>query len=192
MKTTSKKTGAKKAAPRAAATPRGRTMPASRRTLPKKDWRELCARDVMHADVLTVTADTPLSEVERMLAENRVSGLPVTDEKGVILGVLSIRDLIDRYSQDPDARPRRGGGFYRVDDTDLDDDVVETFNLPEEAEEVAGDVMTRQVHSVPADLPLRDVAARMVKLQIHRLLVEEEQRTVGIVSTMDLLAAIAR
>lgn len=191
MKTTSKKSGAKKAAPTAAAKARS-PIPAPRRTLPKKEWRDLCARDVMHADVLTVTADTPLSEVEQMLAENRIGGMPVTDEKGVILGVLSMRDLIDRYSQDPDARPRRGGGFYRVDDTDLDDDVVETFSLPEEAEEVAGDVMTRQVHSVPADLPLRDVAARMVKLQIHRLLVEEEQRTVGIVSTMDLLAAIAR
>jgi len=157
----------------------------------KTSWQDLTAADVMRTDVLTVSESTPLSEVERLLGENRIGGLPVTNETGHITGVVSIRDLVDRYTQDPDARPRRGHGFYHLSSEGLEDEDFESFEVPEEAEETAGDIMTAQVYDVDATTRLRDVAAKMVELNVHRLLVTEKRHTVGIVSTMDVLKALA-
>ncbi|MHC4076832.1 MAG: CBS domain-containing protein [Planctomycetota bacterium] len=154
-------------------------------------WNKLTAGDVMRTDILTVSEGTPLSEVERLLNENRVGGLPVTNETGHITGVVSIRDLVDRYTQDPDARPRRGHGFYHLSAEDLEDGDLEAFELPEEAEETVGDIMTAQVYAVETTTSVRKVAAKMVELNVHRLLVTEQQKTVGIVSTMDVLNALA-
>ena len=95
------------------------------------------------------------------------------------------------YTQDPDARPRRGHGFYHLSAEGLEDEDLEAFELPEEAGETAGDIMTAQVYAVERTVSVREVAAKMVELNVHRLLVTEQQKTVGIVSTMDLLNALA-
>ncbi len=154
-------------------------------------WTELTAAHVMRTNVITVSESTPLSEVERLLGEHRVGGLPVTNETDHITGVVSIRDLVDRYTEDPDARPRRGHGFYHLSAEGLDDEDFDSFEVPEEAEETAGDIMTAQVYHVDKTAALCDVAAKMVELNVHRLLVTEQQHTVGIVSTMDVLKALA-
>lgn len=158
----------------------------------RHDWDDLTARDIMQTQVLTVSVDTPLSEVERLLSEHRISGLPVTDEAGHLVGVVSIRDLIEHYTEDPDARPRRGRGFYQLDTEELADEDIEAFEVPEEAEETAGDIMTAEVYAVPADAKLPEVARRMVELRIHRILVRENGKHVGLISTFDLLGALAK
>ena len=154
------------------------------------DWRLLTAADVMQSDVVTVAADTPMPEVERMLAENRITGMPVTDKAGHIVGVLSVRDLIDRYAEDPDVRPR-SAGFYGFDAGELEGEEL-AFDVPAESTETAGSLMTKEVLTVPVDAPLREVARAMVRHGVHRLLVTEAGKTAGIVSTMDLLAAAAK
>jgi CBS-domain-containing membrane protein len=164
----------------------------STRTGAARDWRQLRVGEIMQRNVVTVAVDTPLSDIERLLVEHRIGGMPVTDERGHIVGVLSLRDIIDHYTQDPDTRPRRGKGFYRIDTDELDDSDYETFDLPEESEDVASDVMTSEALTINVDAPLRDVARMMVEHQVHRLVVEDQRRTVGIVSTMDLLRAAAK
>lgn len=163
-------------------------MPASNRT----DWTELTAEDIMQHDVVTVSTSTPLSEVERILSDHRIGGVPVTNEAGHIVGVLSLRDLVERYTQDPDSRPRRGHGFYHLSSEELLEEDLESFELPEEAEETAGEVMTAQIFSVKPDARLPRIAREMVEHNIHRLLVQDGIRTVGLISTMDILRAIAR
>ena len=157
--------------------------------LPNKTDAFPTAGEIMRTDVVTISASAPLSEVERILSENRISGAPVTDEAGHIIGVLSMRDLIERYAQDPDARPRRGRGFYELSGDDLEED-FETFELPAEAEETAADVMTAQVHTVRREASLVEVAERMVALQVHRILVTDQGRHIGLVSTFDVLRGL--
>lgn len=157
----------------------------------KISWQKLTAADVMRTDVLTVSESTPLSEVERLLGETRVGGLPVTNETGHITGVVSLRDLVDRYTQDPDSRPRRGHGFYHLSAEELEEEDFDAFEVPEESEETAGDIMTAQVYNVDRTAPLKAVAAKMVELNVHRLLVTENKHNVGIISTMDVLKALA-
>ena len=153
-------------------------------------WSQLTARDIMRKDVITVSVNMPLSDVERLLGENRISGAPVTDEAGHIVGVLSVRDLLERYTEDPDSRPRRGHGFYRQPTEELEDEDFEAFEVPEEAEETARDIMTAEIHAVAADAKLQDIARQMVEHSIHRVLVQDSKKYIGLISTMDVLRAL--
>ncbi len=60
------------------------------------------------------------------------------------------------------------------------------------AEETVADVMTGEIYSVPVDADLRTVARPMTKHRVHRLLVEKGGRYVGLVSTLEILAALAK
>lgn len=161
---------------------------------PSTDWSRHRVADIMQKDVVTVEATMRLSEVERILSESRISGAPVTDESGHIIGVVSLRDLIEHHSQaEPATRQPRSSsaGFYGLTDGDFDDDAPD-FEWPAESEETAADVMTAAVFSVAPSATLRQVAKEMVRHAIHRMLVTEKGHTIGIVSTTDLLRALAR
>jgi CBS domain-containing protein len=162
---------------------------------PGADWLQLTAADIMQADLVTVSSSTPLSEVEQILSENRITGVPVTDEAGHIVGVLSSRDVMERRAQEPEAaQQERGLGYFTMPTNELEEEDLEAFVAPagSGSEATAGELMTAQVFTVAADAGLRKVAAEMVKHGIHRLLVQQQKRTVGIVTTTDLLRIMAR
>lgn len=154
-------------------------------------WALVTARDIMRSQVVTVSYADPLSEVERVLGEHRISGAPVVDAAGRIVGVVSIKDLIERYAEDPDSHPRRGHGYYHMSSEELDDEDYDSFEVPEEAEETAADVMTSEVYSVPASASLKEIAAAMARHRVHRVLVEDEGRHVGLISTMEILECLS-
>jgi CBS domain-containing protein len=153
-------------------------------------WALVTARDLMRTNVVTVTYSAPLSEVERVLADARVSGAPVVDETGRIVGVISLKDLIERYAEDVDARPRRGHGFFHLSSEETLDEDFESFEVPEEAEETATDLMTAQIFSVPAEAGLKEIADVMCRHKVHRVLVADGARLLGLVSTLDILDAL--
>lgn len=156
-------------------------------------WVRLTAGDIMQTGIITVADSAPLSEVERVLSENRIGGVPVTDQSGRVIGVVSVRDLIDRYVEDPDARPSRGRHFYQVTSDELEEDERDFSETPEESEETAGSIMTADVYHVPVGAPIVEVARKMASHRIHRVLVTEPEtgRVVGIISSMGILAAIS-
>jgi CBS domain-containing protein len=154
-------------------------------------WAQVTARDLMRQDVVTIADSTPLSAVERTLVDSGISGAPVTDAAGRIVGVISWRDVVERYTQDPDARPRRGHGYFHLSTEEMLEDDYEAVDLPEEAEDTAGDVMTAQVFSVPPGAGLREVAATMLKHGVHRVLVQDGEQFLGLLSTRDVLEALS-
>ncbi len=156
-------------------------------------WSRLTAADIMQTEVVTVAATMPLAEVERTLNESRITGAPVTDEAGHIVGVISIRDLIERYTQDPDARPEppQRPTFYGLDNDDFDGESPEA-EWAARSQDTAGDAMTAAVFHVAPTASLQQVARAMVRHAIHRILVAEKGHTVGIISATDLLRAMAR
>ena len=153
-------------------------------------WALVMARDIMRKDIVTVDYATPLSDVERKLSDHRISGAPVTDESGHIIGVISLKDLIERYAESSDSHPRRGPGFFHLSSEEMQDDDFDAFEVPEEAEETAGDIMTGEVFSVRAEAGLSDIARAMVKHRVHRILVEEDGKYIGLISTMEILDAL--
>lgn len=145
----------------------------------------------MQTEILAVPIDAPLSEVERLLGEYRIGGLPVTNEAGRIVGVVSMRDLIEKYAQDPDSGPRRSNaGFYHPS-SDEDTDELDNFRLPDEVVDTAGDIMTPHVYTVAADDTLTQIAAKMVEHNVHRILVTQDGKKIGYISSMDILKALA-
>jgi len=148
------------------------------------------ARDIMTEEILTVATTTSITDLEQLLSDRRITGVPVTNERGHIIGVVSLRDLLDRYADDTPAMPR--GSFYDLptDAANLDEDFGR-FEVPIENTDTVGDVMTGQVFSVDVSTPLPEIAKRMLDLKIHRLLVTENGSHVGLITTFDLLTAVA-
>jgi CBS domain-containing protein len=128
-----------------------------------------------------------------VLSDNRIGGVPVTDAAGHVAGVISARDLLDLYTEDPDARPKRGRSYYEYESDDLDEVDLGSFSVPEESEETAGSIMTAEAYTVSATSNLPTVAAMMSEHRIHRVLVTDPERggIVGLVSTMDVIRALA-
>jgi CBS domain-containing protein len=159
-------------------------------------WAQVTARDLMREDVITVADSMPLSEVERVLSDNRISGAPVTDEAGRIVGILSWRDLIDRYVEDESARPRREPGWFHLSSEEMLEEDFDSFEVPEESEETARDVMSGDIFTVPPDAGLKEIAEAMLKHRVHRVLVRGETgadagRFLGILSTLEILNALS-
>ncbi len=141
---------------------------------------------VMTREVYAVAPDTSIETAARLLATRHISGAPVVNGSGCPVGVISVADLID-----PD-RPRtdREGYplFYRLTDGTPD----EIGDGGAHADGQVSDVMSPFVLSVNAGCSLVEAARLMIAEQVHRLLVMEGRRLVGIVSAIDLLRGFAR
>jgi len=157
---------------------------------PAERWALVTAGDIMRTDVVVLSYAAPLSDIERTLSENRISGAPVVDEAGHIVGIVSLKDLVDRYAQDPDARPRRGPGFFHLSSQELGEGDFNAFEVPSESEDTAQDVMTAEIYAVPTTAGLHDIAKVMSEHKIHRVLVEDDKRYVGLLSTMEVINSL--
>jgi CBS domain-containing protein len=142
-------------------------------------------RDVMTSTVVTVTPDTPVREVARLLDEHRISGLPVVDADGGLVGVVSEADFLAEASRSiaPERRSAIARLFSRGDDAPDPD---------RHPSSTAGDLMTSPVISVSPDELVVRAAATMTGQRINRLPVVEEGRLVGIVTRADLVRAYVR
>jgi len=159
------------------------------RALPS-EFALLCVSDVMQRDLITVHAHDTLHEVEQVLADAGISGVPVVGDDEEVLGVLSMSDLIGRYAENSEDK----SPFSDVDHEPNDDeDSTETlaFRRPADGSLCAGDLMNPHVSRIDATASLREAARAMVEQNIHRLLVTERGRVVGLISTLDLLRALA-
>lgn len=155
-------------------------------------WPAVQARDIMRTDVVTVSDQAGLLDAVRRLADAKISGMPVTDEAGHVIGVVSIRDILDFLSENPEQQRLFAPRSYYLASSD-DDYSAEEFDdieVPEDVEATVADVMTAQVFSVDVGAPLQVIAATLVEHQVHRLLVTERSKHVGLVSVMDVLTAL--
>ncbi len=145
----------------------------------------MLARDVMTADVVTVTTETAVPEIAALLLKHRISAVPVVDTKGDILGIVSEGDLMHRPEAGTERRRRSWWLTLFGDPGDLAKEFVKTHGLR------AADVMTREVVTVTDDTPLSTIAQLLEERRIKRVPVVREGRLVGIVSRADLLRAVA-
>src|SRR6185436_15182651 len=137
----------------------------------ERAWSELRARDVMETRVVTVSTSSPLCEVERLLTEHRISGMPVTDPSGRAVGVVSYRDLLDHYAVNGDASRGRDAEFFRSWAEHLPEREIESICVPEESGDTAADVMTPAIVDVTTDATMQEVCRTMARHSVHRVLV---------------------
>ena len=144
--------------------------------------------EVMSAPVLTVTAETPLQDAVSLLNDHHVSGLPVVDGEGVLIGELTEQDLMVRESG-VDVGP------YVM----LLDSVIylrNPLNWDRQVHQVLGnsvsDLMHRDSHSCEVSLPLPKAASMLHEKGTQRLIVVDAQRhPVGVLTRGDVVRALA-
>ena len=142
------------------------------------------ARDIMSVKVITVSPSTPVRELAAMMVEKHVSGLPVVNDDGTLVGIVSEGDLLRRPEIDTEKHRRRWAAFF----TGADEQARE---FSKSHAKRAADVMTRRVFHVSESTPLGDVVSMMEKHRVKRLPVLADGKLVGIVSRADLLRALA-
>ena len=142
------------------------------------------AKDVMTSPVLSVELDTPVLEAIQIMLQKRISGLPVRDKGGNLVGILTEGDFLRRVETGTERRRSR---WLEL--------LVGPGRLAEEYTHAHGrrveDVMTGNVVTATADSPLEKIVSLMEKHQIRRVPIVESQRLVGIITRANLLHALA-
>ena len=138
------------------------------------------ADDVMSMNVVTVGPDASVREVAQTLLDSGVSAVPVVDDDGKLLGIVSEGDLIRRAESGTE---RHESWWLKLlqNPNDLAEDYVKTHGHQ------AGDVMTTDVITVNEDTAVSDIAELLEKHRIKRVPVLHDGKLVGIVSRANLL-----
>ncbi len=154
--------------------------------------RPITASDLMSPDVLTVPEDLSVRELAAFLVDNEITGAPVTDREGRLVGVVSVMDIAESAAGDEEASPGDGPDYFgRGWEEGLSEGEREELGLFEDEDELlVGEIMNPEVYSVPEDASVSEVAMTLLSNHIHRLLVIDEGKAVGIITTSDLLGLL--
>jgi CBS domain-containing protein len=143
---------------------------------------DMRVQDLMTTNVLTVRTAASLKDAAALLAEHRISGLPVVDDDRHVLGVLSEGDILFKESGPPD-RPSLLERLLTV---------PSTFD-PKLAARTVGEAMSAPALTIGQRRPVTEAAARMIDDGVNRLpVVDDEQRLIGIITRADLVRAFVR
>lgn len=174
----------------------------------------LTVRDIMNPAVVTVAPDTTVRQLARMLADEEISGAPVVDEAGSLQGVVSATDVVRLAAEDADVRlassafstdrpPARDPdedeepdpdpyGFFLPEDSPFaGEGILDQFTETELDTVTVADIMTPVTFSVAPGDTVRELADFLVRGRIHRAVVLEDDRLLGIVTSGDVLRAVA-
>jgi CBS domain-containing protein len=145
------------------------------------------ARDVMTLAVVSVSPETPTSAIARILRDHAISALPVVDEAGAPIGMVSEGDLIGR---DEAARRARLDWWLTLlaDGATLSEDFLASLRTSERR---AGDIMSTPVITVGEDTDIAEIARLLTAHHIKRVPVLHDNRIAGIVSRADLVRALS-
>lgn len=145
------------------------------------------ARDIMNKDVITVSAEDDVEQLVKLLLENKISGVPVVDEQGKVIGIVSEADLI--YPEKSVHLP----AFIPVLDGII---FLESFKkLEKEIKKMTAykvkDVMIKNVITVDEDSDLEDIVNILLNKKINRVpVVNSNDKLVGIITRSNILKHI--
>jgi len=151
-----------------------------------KSLLALTARDLMSRDVVVIPKEMSLRGAAHLLLNGRISGAPVANSEGRCIGVVSSTDFVHWARADSSAaKPRAEQTPHHC-----------AWQVFETADELpnnqVGDYMTNDPVTVPPQTRLAQLARIMRDAHIHRVIVvDDERRPIGIVSSTDILAAVA-
>jgi len=178
----------------------------------------LSVRDIMRHDVVTITADESARSLARVLADSEISGVPVLDGNDRVVGVASTTDLVRLAAGDADIQfsaATLAPAFERAPDLPDEAEYEDALGadpygfflpegapfpssavfdqLPESAFDRAtvGDVMTPVSFSVGPEMSVKELCEYLVRGRIHRALVVDDEELLGIVTSQDVMQAVA-
>ena len=157
------------------------------------DIRSLRAEEIMTRMLISATSGQSLAEADALLIEHRIGGVPVVDD-GRLVGVLSRGDIariqvlmnsLDGQVTDQLAWPDQADGFQHANGSEFHG-----------FQQMIGDLKVKDaMHDQPItcarDTPVNEVAEAMIRRHIHRVIVVDDDRPVGIISSLDLVKLLA-
>lgn len=147
----------------------------------------ILARDIMTVDVITVKADEDLEKVSRLLLKHRISGLPVVDDGGKVVGIISEGDLLvkGKEVEVPSHSVVLGAVIYLDSLKRFYDELKRVFALS------VGELMTKKVYTVRLEATRAELSSLMADKGINRIpVVDENNKLVGIVTRQDIIKSI--
>ena len=142
------------------------------------------ARDVMVSPVITVKPSSSVREVAKIFLARQISAVPVVDDQGKLVGIVSEGDLMRRA----EAGTERKRSWWLQGLTD--DEALAAEYVKAHACKVA-DVMTRRIITASPDIPLYEIASLLENNSIKRVPIVKDGQVIGIVSRANLIQAVA-
>ena len=147
------------------------------------------ARDIMTSPAQTVSPGTSIQELARLFASTRISGFPVVDDSGALLGVVTEADLLHQNE-----------GLHIPTTFVLFDAVVtlgSSKKLEEEMQRMAAaevvEIMTPDPVTVAADAPVTEVARLLSEQRVHTLpVLSSDGELVGVIGKLDVIRTMVR
>ncbi len=141
------------------------------------------ASEIMSRKVVTVHPDMPVREIAELMTNNRISGVPVVDADGKLVGILSESDLLHRTETGTE-RHRKWWLRMFADSGSLAREYAKSHGF------TASDIMSTALVTVDANVELGRVAELLERRKLKRLPVVSEGRLVGIITRSDLVRAL--
>jgi len=137
-------------------------------------------KEIMTKEVITVSPDASLKEIGEILKEKRISGIPVVDENGNVVGIVTLTDLLRILDQ-----------IYKWKEMEKRVAGLKLSEMREEEKSKAKvrDIMTKDVFTISEDGTIDDVMRMMFGKGIHTIPVIKDGKLVGIMGKRDLVDA---
>jgi CBS domain-containing protein len=161
------------------------------------------AKDIMQVDVVKLDASASIESAIQTLEELEISGAPVLDESGRLVGVLTTSD-VTRVEHVRSGRIEATRGEWTMSEPvgegsegsedEANEDVIfarEDYSPALLGSDTVADWMNRRVVTVDPDASLKEVCRRMVKEHIHRVIVTTEKKVDGIITSFDIVRCVA-
>jgi CBS domain-containing protein len=144
------------------------------------------AADIMTREVITVTATTSVKDLARILTDNTISGVPVVDDDGTLIGVVTESDLIDQNKKIhiPTVVSILDSFIYLESPDRMEKEILKI------AGSTVADIYTPDIITVTVTTPLDELATIMSEKSIHTLPVLDGGKLVGVIGKKDIIRTI--
>jgi CBS domain-containing protein len=150
---------------------------------------EQVVKDIMVTEVIAIQEDASVDELSKLLIENKISGVPVVNKDGKLIGVATEGDLIIK---DSDLHFPR---YFKLLDSIIYLESLNKFkaNLKKYLGTKVSDVMTTDIKTVKEDTPVSDAANLMIRHNINRLpVLDDKSDMVGIITRADIVKSMIK
>jgi len=144
------------------------------------------AKDIMTTDVITAEESMSVKDLAKLLYQNKISGVPVFNDKGQVIGVATESDLIDQNKKVhiPTVVAILDSFVFLENPEKLEKDIKKM------AATNVGDICSHELVSVQPDTPLDEVATLMAERQVHTLPVMDGEKLVGVIGKTDIIRTL--
>ena len=147
---------------------------------------KVLAKDIMTKEVITVNADDTIEKVAQLMLNHHVSGMPVVDGEGKLVGIISEGDLLiqDKEIKAPAMTVFLGGIIYLENPRRFNKELKRIIALK------VSELMSQKVYSVGPEDPIEKVIKIMSEKEVNRVpVLDDNKRVLGIISRQDIIKA---